>query len=139
MAERGSTLPEVLVALAVLGIGLVGSAQLLLLGLATESRAALREGATLRLADAAELAWAWSGIPPPARVADWQAAAGALRPDAPQSVSATLEPWPAEGSGLVSLRASVRWGDAAVDATTLRAVAWPDAGSMATTMPPAPI
>jgi prepilin-type N-terminal cleavage/methylation domain-containing protein len=129
MAERGSTLLEVLVALAVLGIGIAGSARLLLLGLAAESRAALREAATLRLADAMELSRAWSGATPPARAADWRAAAKELRPDAPQSVTATLELLPASAGQPQPLRATLAWGDAAADTASLRSAVYATAAA----------
>lgn len=120
MAERGSTLLEMLVALAVLAIGVAGGARLLLLGVAAESEAALREAATQRLADAAELAWAWSGAPPAVQLAEWQAAATALRPGLPGAVTATLDPLPALDGGPRSLLASLRWGNTPAASAALR-------------------
>ena len=123
MAERGSTLLEVLVALAVLGLGVAGSAQLLLLGLATESQAALRELAVQRLADAAELVAAWPAAPPPARLVEWQANAAELRPDGPSDVSAVLDSLSTPGAQPAQFRAILRWGSGA-DNELLRATTY---------------
>ena len=117
MAERGSTLLEVLVAMAVLGLGVAGAVQLLLLGLASESQAAVREGAVQRLADAAELIAAWPAAVPAARLAEWQSGAAGLRPDA--AVAATLEAVSSPGAQPAQLRTSVRWGSGAGDAESL--------------------
>ncbi len=53
-SERGLSLLEVLVALAVLSVGLLGSAGLLLAGLREQSRALMASAATALVADAAE-------------------------------------------------------------------------------------
>lgn len=119
MAERGSTLPEVLVALAVLGIGIAGCARLLLLGVASESQAAVREIATLRLADALELSRAWPAALPAARLADWQASAATLRPGAPHEVTGSLQRLPAPADGLQSIEVALRWGDTSAEQAAL--------------------
>jgi len=120
MVERGSTLVEVLCALAILAVGILGSARLLLLGLAAESRAALREAATLGLADAMEISRAWSGTPPAARVADWQASTQWPQQDRPQTFTATLELLPSGAGEPQALRATLVWGIASADTVSLR-------------------
>jgi prepilin-type N-terminal cleavage/methylation domain-containing protein len=119
MVERGSTLLEMLVALAVLGLGVSGCARLLLLGLATESQGALREAAAQRLADAAELSWAWAGTPPAPRVTEWRTSAAALRPDTEGGVTADLQLQTAPGEWPLRLLASLRWGIATADTASL--------------------
>ena len=121
---RGSTVLEVLIALALLATAVAGFTQLLLLTLATESRAAWREGATLLLADAHELQQAFSAMPPAVRINEWQANVRGLRPADAYVVTAALQRLPDPAAALTRLRGSVHWSDAGSDQLALTGAAY---------------
>lgn len=119
MAERGSTLLELLVALAVLTIGITGNARLLLLAVSTESQAQPREIATQRLADALELLNAWSGSPSTARISEWRTAVGESARGAVPAIFASLETLPAAGSTPSRWLATLQWGSSPTQSASL--------------------
>lgn len=119
--HRGDSLPEVLLALALLGLAMAGCAQVLLQALSAQAQAGLRERAAWLLADGGELIQAWPDGPPAAQVTDWQAAASALVADDPaRTASAVLQPGAGNPPPARRWRATVSWGvgdEAAATAT----------------------
>lgn len=121
MAERGSTLLELLVALAVLTIGIAGNARLLLLAVTTESQSQPRETANQRLADALEMLNAWNGSPPLARISEWRTAVRESARGAASGMLASLEALPTAGSTAARWRATLQWGSTPTQSISLPA------------------
>ena len=121
VAERGSTLLELLVALAVLTIGIAGNARLLLIAVTTESQIQPREAATRRLADALELLDAWNGSPPAARISEWRTAFSESASSAAPATLASLETLPAAGNSPSRWLATLQWGTTPTQSASLPA------------------